>query len=143
MLNLEIAEKIKGLWPQSTTDQISLAVTLFSDVPDHSIVNVLEKARKASKYHAIPYADIEARLRACGTTGGLHGSYYDCWAVHQVTARFKFCAVLAQSIEGAKVQMEKYIGYYLNLELSAYVLFVGKESQLAMSDYRMKLLGLK
>lgn len=110
---------------------------------DHKIIDVLESARADSRYNTIPFTDIKKRVRSCGSTGGLNGQYYDCWAVHQQTARFKFCAVLANGIEGAKVQMEKYIGYYLNLELSAYVLFVGKESQLAMSDYRMKLLGLK
>ena len=114
-------------------------------MPDSTVVDILEKARKASRYNAIPFTDIDKRIRACGSSRGLNGYYIDCWAVHQETAKFKFCAVLAQNDEGAKVQMEKYIGHYLKLELSEYTIFVGNtdKTRLALSDYRMKLLGVR
>jgi hypothetical protein len=143
--NLEIVEKAGELWPKASPAELGLLEKVFSDIDGQKAISILEDARIACRYQTIPFPDLKRRVTGCGSAGALNGYYTDCWAVHNQTAKFKFCAVLAQNSEGAKVQMEKYIGHYLKLELSEYVIFVGNtdKTKLALDDYRMKILGTR
>ena len=144
MLQIEIVEKAKALWPRSTPAELSLLTKIFSNIQGDKAGGILEDARIDSKYQSLPLKDIKRRAMACGFTGSLSGRYIDCWAVHYKTAKFKLCAVLAQTAEGAKVQMEKYLTK-CRVEPTDYTIFAGNgdDTRLAMSDYRMKILGLK
>ena len=143
--NLEIVEKAGELWPKASPAELGLLEKVFSNTDSYKAISILEDARIDSKYASLPLKDIKRRVIAGGTAGTLNGYYTDCWAAHQETAKFKFCTVLAQNDEGAKVQMEKYIGHYLKLELSEYVIFVGNgdKTRLALNDFRMKILGTR
>ena len=134
--NLEIMEKAQGLWPKSTPDQIALLTKTFSNVDTEKALGILDDAKRASRYQAIPFPDIEARTKKSGFTDGA-SDYIECWAVHQETKKFKTCCVLAQTAEGAKTMMKSYLRHRCRVEPLDYVLFIGKENFKAFWDYRM------
>jgi hypothetical protein len=109
---------------------------IFSNLPGPKAIGILEDARIGSQYQSLPLKDIKQRTVACGCTGQLNGSYIECWAVHQITKKFKNCCVLAQNNEGAKSMMEKYLVNRCHVEPEGYVLFIGVESHQAFWDYR-------
>jgi hypothetical protein len=138
MMQIEIQEKAKELWPRSTPAEISLLTKIFSNTTAERASSILEEARIDSQYQTLPLKDIKRRAGACGSTGNLSGRFIDCWAV-DTNGKYKMCAVLASTSEGAKVQMEKYLQSRCNVDPSFYTIIV--EDFKAFWAYRMQTLG--
>ena len=138
MLQIEIAEKAKDLWPRSTPAEIELLTKIFSNTHGDKAEKILEDARLDCKYQSLPLKDIKRRATASGLTGYTKGTYIDVWAV-DINGKYKMCACLAQNDEGAKVQMGKYLLKY-NIDPTGYTLFTTHET---FWDYRMKILGVR
>ena len=138
MLQIEIAEKAKALWPKSSPTEIELLMKLFSNVPNDKAEKILEDARLDCQYQSLPLKDIKRRATASGLTGYTNGTYIDVWAV-DIKGKFKLCSCLAQNDEGARVQMGKYLMKH-NFDPTNYTLFTDHQS---FWDYRMEILGVR
>jgi len=71
-----------------------------------------------------------------GGGSGRVGSYVECVAVHDKTAKTVYCDVLACNNEGAEVQMRKYLRNKCHVEPTEYTIFVGPEQAVAIGHYR-------
>ena len=138
MLQIEIAEKAKELWPRSTPAEIELLTKLFSNIPNEKASRILEEARLDCQYQSLPLKDIKRRATASGLTGYTNGQYIDVWAV-DLKGKPRLCSCLAQNDEGAKVQMGKYLMKH-NIDPTGYVLFIDHAS---MWNYRMQCIGVR
>jgi hypothetical protein len=139
MLQIEIIEKAKELWPRSTPAELSLLTKIFSHLDGKKAIAILEAARIDSKYATIPFKAIKDRARVMGGGTGRIGSYIECWAVHYQSGYTYNCMVLATNDEGAKCMMEKYLTNRCRVEPSWYTLFVGENSQQNALLYRVNL----
>ena len=104
-------------------------------------IELLEDARVESKYSTIPFQAIKAKVGSKAKSGGMYGEHYDCWAVHMNTGKKIECVVVANSGEGAKEQMQKYLRIICDVDPSIYALFIGKENNLAFHRYRSSVLN--
>jgi hypothetical protein len=138
MLQIEIAEKIKGLWPASTPDQISALMKNFSDIDPAKLVEILEDVWNTTKFKTIQSDEITRRVRMSGLTGYTNGRYIDVWGV-DLDGKYKMCSCLAQNEEGARVQMGKYLLKH-NHDPTDYTLFT---DFISFWQYRMKCNGLE
>jgi len=136
MLQIEIIEKAKELWPKSTPAELSLLTKIFSNLDGQRAIDILEDARINSRYATIPFKEIQRRARVLCSKSGLSGSYIECWAVHQETKKFYNCCVLAQTDEGARMMMISYLQHRCHVEPTDYTLFIGKESHQGFWDYQ-------
>ena len=128
-----------ALWPKSSPAVLSLLEKVFSDIDTDKAMSILEDARIDSVYQTLPLKDIKRRTKACGSGGTIDGIFWDCYAVHDLNAKFKNCVVTATNEDGARIQMNNYLAY-CKLEPMDYTLFIGEGSQFAMNNHRYKLM---
>ena len=140
MLQLEIAEKAKELWPKSTAAELSLLTKVFSNVDSSRAMDILEEARIDSQYQSLPLKNINAKARDAKKRKTA-GNYIECWAVHKETGKFKTAWVMASDDYGAKVMMAKRLKTVCEVEPTDYIIVVG--SNAAFQDCRMKILGFR
>lgn len=128
MNNIEITEVLKiaeDFWPKTSPAELGLLRKIVGPMSFYGAKEVLERARIDSKYMTLPIKEISKHVKVWKSKP--IGEQITCCALERETGKSYECVVLAQSSEGAKVGMAKYLTRY-NLDPTDFIIYVGEEN---------------
>jgi hypothetical protein len=103
----EIIDMAQQLWPKANGQECGLLSKRMKHLFLDDAKAILEEAKMESSYQTLPLKDISRRLRAYKPKQT--GQRITCYALKQETGEDLEAVCLANSNEGARVEMAKYI----------------------------------
>ena len=117
---IEIAEQF---WKRAEQFELGLLRKVCENLFFDDVKTVLEQCRLESKYSTLPLPMINERLKALHRKTKSQ-NYINCYALCPMTAKGLEVSVYANTNDGAKVEMEKYLRRF-GLEPNDYIIYIG------------------
>lgn len=136
---LNVIDRAGELWPKATDAEIGLVGKLFKDIPEDKAIEIMDDARMGSRYTSVPFPEMKKRVRQITGHSKINGFFFDCWAVNELTGKFKNQVVTAMDEFGARTEINKYLEQYGHHPVN-FTLFIGEEAQIQMNTRRFKIL---
>jgi hypothetical protein len=131
----EIVKMALEFWPKAQEYEVGLLRKQIKGADFDKIKEALEKTRLNSTYSTLPLKIINEKIKHIKSRGPASGSYITCYAVNTSTGKYLEVSVLAQSSDGARVEMAKYLEQW-GMDIVDYEVFIGEENHQLYFDRR-------